>query len=113
MTARKKRGATKKAIPANPLQRRLAVFGPILAELRGLPDDFNVDETACEAITGVSRTTLWRIEHGLDRSGKVVRPPELLLRSFKVGPKRKLRVLGDVRAFVRRQRAQGSASLAA
>jgi hypothetical protein len=120
MAARKTRAPSKRVASAaeilagmSPLRRRLTEAAPILAELGKLPDSFNIDEAACEAITGVSRTTLWRIEHGFDHVGRVVREPEPLLRSFKVGPKRKLRNLGDVRAFMRRQRAQGAGSVAA
>jgi hypothetical protein len=58
----------------------------------------------CEAINPPATT--WRIERGLDRGDQPVRAPEPLLRTFKVGPKRKLRMLGDVRTHVLRERTQ-------
>jgi hypothetical protein len=81
------------------------------AELRvlfGLPDEAFVTDAESSMITRLSRTSIWRIEHGLDRNGRKAFPPEPLLKSIKIGPKRKVRRLGDLRKFVRqREEASG------
>jgi hypothetical protein len=74
-----------------------------LEKLSDLPDDAKITDAECEALTRLSRSTLWRIEHGLNRKGERVFPAEPLLHSIKMGPKRKVRVLGRVREFVRRR----------
>jgi len=56
-----------------------------------------------EAITRLDRVSLWRIENGLDRHGRERFEPEPLLKSYKLGPKRKVRLLGNVRRYVRKR----------
>jgi len=71
-----------------------------LQALLSLPDEAFVTDSECELITRLSRCTLHRLEHGLDRHGVRAFPPEPLLKSTKMGPKRKVRLLGNLRKFV-------------
>lgn len=83
--------------------KKVVSVGVGLKALSTLPDDTFITDLECEMITRLSRTSLWRIEHGLDRSGKQAFEPEPLLKSYHLGRKRKVRRLGDLREFVRRR----------
>jgi hypothetical protein len=80
--------------------KSLAVIGSALKAIENFPDDSLITDAECEAITRLDRTSLWRIEHGLNRQGRKEFAPEKLLKSYKLGPKRKVRRLGDVRKYV-------------
>jgi hypothetical protein len=81
----------------------LALLGRTLKVIEALPDDVLVTDPECEAITRLDRVSLWRIEHGLDGHGNERFDPEPLLKSYKLGPKRKVRLLGNVRLYVRKR----------
>jgi hypothetical protein len=106
----RKRQTAKSPAPAQLTQ--LESIGVGLKALRALPDETFVTDGECEIITRLSRTSIWRIEHGLDRQGRKTLPPEPLLKSIKIGPKRKVRLLGNLRKYVR-QREEVSGSIAA
>jgi hypothetical protein len=86
--------------PPELVAERLELQAAALNAIKQLPDEAFVTDGQCEAITGLSRTSLWRLERS-----------EPLLRSVKLGPKRKVRQLGNVRAFVQKCLA-GSAAAA-
>jgi hypothetical protein len=75
----------------------------LVNKLQALPDEAFVTEIECEALTRLSRTTLHRIEHGLDRLMQPRFEPEPLLKSVKMGPKRKARPLGNIRKFIKKR----------
>jgi predicted DNA-binding transcriptional regulator AlpA len=91
--SRSKRGGGAMLSDSNP-SISLAEIGEILRALEGVPDDAFVTDAECMAITRLSRTSLWRLEQ-----------TEPLLRSTKLGPKRKARRLGNVREFLRKREA--------
>lgn len=108
MSTKIKMASKKKASLANAVKganrvSRLAASAEILQALEKLPDSTKVGDLEAALFTGLSRTSLWRIEHGLDRSGRQVSDPDPLLKSVKMGPKRKVRVLGNLRSYVRRR----------
>jgi hypothetical protein len=77
--------------PAEIAAKRLELQAAAFNAIKQLPDEAFVTDAQCEALTGLSRTSLGRIEQS-----------EPLLRSVKLGPKRKVRLLGNVRAFVQK-----------
>lgn len=64
-------------------------LGDTIRALEALPDTAFITDAESEALTRLSRTSLWRLER-----------TEPLLKSIRLGPKRKVRRLGDVRKFI-------------
>lgn len=79
-----------------------ALSSETLQALELLPDTAFITDAESEALTRLSRTSLWRLER-----------TEPLLKSVKLGPKRKVRVLGKVREFIRQRVAAAESAAAA
>ena len=77
-------------------------YGEMLQALEALPDSAFVTDVECEALTRLSRTSLWRLEQR-----------EPLLKSVMMGPKRKVRALGKVREFIRQRIAAAKSGVGA
>jgi hypothetical protein len=73
----------------SPVRKSVLALAAGSTPIKLLPDEAFVTDGQCEALTGLSRTSLQRLERS--------RP---LLQSVKLGPKRKVRQLGNVRVFV-------------
>ena len=73
----------------SPVRKAVLVLAVGSTPIKLLPDEAFITDGQCEALTGLSRTSLQRLERS--------RP---LLQSVKLGPKRKVRQLGNVRVFV-------------